>query len=131
LLLGYENLSSSLLTIGNWIGGDRDGNPHVNDEVLRYALFRQSSVALNYYLIQTKELRRELSQSLRVIQVTPEIEQLARLSTDTSVHRHDEPYRLALTHVYDRLAATAAGLSPRVPNEPVKSISRLTRIRPS
>jgi phosphoenolpyruvate carboxylase len=109
------------LTIGNWIGGDRDGNPHVNDEVLRYALFRQSSVALNYYLVQTKELRRELSQSLRVIQVTPEIEQLARLSTDTSVHRHDEPYRLALTHVYDRLAATAAGLSPRVPSEPVKS----------
>src|SRR5207244_11102458 len=53
----------------------------------RYALYRQSSVALNYYLTQTKDLRRELSQSLRVVQVTPEIEQLARFSADASVHR--------------------------------------------
>lgn len=31
--------------LGSWIGGDRDGNRHVNEEVTRYALARQSSVA--------------------------------------------------------------------------------------
>jgi phosphoenolpyruvate carboxylase len=111
----------AFVRIGNWIGGDRDGNPHVSDETLGYALFRQSSVALSYYLTQTKELRRELSQSVRVVRVTPEIEQLARLSADTSVHRRDEPYRLALTYIHDRLVATVAALSRRATGEPVQS----------
>ncbi|MDH3444537.1 MAG: phosphoenolpyruvate carboxylase, partial [Deltaproteobacteria bacterium] len=62
-----------------------------------------------------------LSQSIRVVQVTPEIEQLARLSSDVSVHRRDEPYRLALTHIYDRIAATAVGLTSGAPGHPIRS----------
>ena len=60
----------AFLKIGNWIGADRDGNPQVNDEALRYALHRQSGVALSHYLTELERLRRELSQSLRLVKVT-------------------------------------------------------------
>src|SRR5258707_13799189 len=100
----------AFLKIGNWIGADRDGNPHVNDEVLRYALHRQSGVALSHYLTELEYLRRELSQSLRIVKVTTELEQLARFSNDASAHRRDEPYRLALSHIRERLLATASTL---------------------
>ena len=36
----------SFLRMGQWIGGDRDGNPNVSAETLEYALRRQSEVAL-------------------------------------------------------------------------------------
>ena len=39
-----------VLRLGAWIGGDRDGNPFVTHDVTRYALTRQSSTALDYYL---------------------------------------------------------------------------------
>jgi phosphoenolpyruvate carboxylase len=58
------------LKIGTWIGGDRDGNPHVNSDVLRYALERQAALAADFYLSEVSQLRRELSQSLRIVQVS-------------------------------------------------------------
>ncbi len=44
--------------------------------------------------------------SAHLVGVTPEMQQLAESSPDTSEHRQDEPYRRALTGVYARLAAT-------------------------
>jgi len=67
----------AFLKLGSWIGGDRDGNPYVTHEVTRYALSRQASVALNYYLAEIIQLRMELSQSIRLVRVTPELELLA------------------------------------------------------
>jgi phosphoenolpyruvate carboxylase len=94
------------MQIGSWIGGDRDGNPYVNDDVLRYALERQAALVMDFYSSQLKQLRRELSKSLRVVQVTPELARLARDSAEPFEHRRDEPYRLALAHLHDRLMAT-------------------------
>ncbi len=42
-----------LLRLGSWIGGDRDGNPFVDQEVLKYAVRRQSQLVLEHYLEQT------------------------------------------------------------------------------
>ncbi|OJX28814.1 MAG: phosphoenolpyruvate carboxylase [Burkholderiales bacterium 68-12] len=101
----------SFLRMGQWIGGDRDGNPNVTAETLVQALRRQSEVALRHYLTEVHLLGSELSLSARLVGVTPAMQALADSSPDTSEHRRDEPYRRALTGIYARLAATLAQLS--------------------
>ncbi|MDY0747193.1 phosphoenolpyruvate carboxylase [Paucibacter sp. R3-3] len=96
----------SFLRMGNWIGGDRDGNPNVTATTLRHALKRQSEVALRFYLTEIHALGGELSISLRLASITPAMQALAESSPDQNEHRKDEPYRRALTGMYSRLAAT-------------------------
>jgi phosphoenolpyruvate carboxylase len=101
--------------LGSWIGGDRDGNPFVRHEVMRMAMARQSATAMEFYFDELHRLGSELSQSVRIVKVTPELQALADRSPDRSDHRRDEPYRRALTGMYARLAATAHGLDQPVP----------------
>jgi phosphoenolpyruvate carboxylase len=101
----------SFLSMGHWIGGDRDGNPNVNGETLRYALRRQSEVALRHYLTEVHLLGSELSMSSILVDLSDEMQALANASPDTNAHRSDEPYRKALTYVYARLAATLKHLT--------------------
>jgi phosphoenolpyruvate carboxylase len=97
----------SFLRIGSWIGGDRDGNPFVTEEVLRAALRAQSGRALKYYLDELHLLGGELSLDSRLVGITDALEELAARSPDRSANRQDEPYRRAITGIYARLAATA------------------------
>jgi len=101
----------SFLRMGQWIGGDRDGNPNVSAETLNYALSRQAEVALRHYLTEVHFLGGELSLSAMLVDFSPEMRALAESSPDTSEHRKDEPYRRALTGVYARLAATLKELT--------------------
>ena len=101
----------SFLRMGQWIGGDRDGNPNVNADTLNYALRRQADVALRHYLTEVHLLGGELSMSAILVKCSAEMQQLAQSSPDTSEHRQDEPYRRALTGVYARLAATLKALT--------------------
>jgi phosphoenolpyruvate carboxylase len=103
-LPGHE--IASFFRMGNWIGGDRDGNPFVDAGTLRTAFARQSETALRHYLLHVHELGAELSNSATLQPVTPAMQRLADTSGDTSPHRTDEPYRRALIGVYARLAAT-------------------------
>ena len=109
-LLGNQPVHS-FLRMGQWIGGDRDGNPNVSAQTLEYALRRQAEVALRHYLTEVHYLGGELSLSARLTQCTPEMQALAERSPDHNVHRMDEPYRRALTGVYARLAATLKSLT--------------------
>jgi phosphoenolpyruvate carboxylase len=102
---------ASFLRMGQWIGGDRDGNPNVTAQTLEYALRRQGEVALRHFLTEVHFLGGELSQSALLVQVTPEMRALADRSPDMNEHRLDEPYRRALTGVYSRLAATLKELT--------------------
>jgi len=106
---------SAFFRLGCWIGGDRDGNPFVTHEVTRHALRRQSSTAFDFYLDEIHQLGSELSQSLRIVAVSAELETLAGRAPDQSEHRRDEPYRRALTGIYARLAATSRQLDQHVP----------------
>ena len=108
--LGNQHVAS-FLRMGQWIGGDRDGNPNVSAATLELALKRQSEVALRHHLTEVHNLGRELSLSSNLVQVSPEMLALADRSPDTSEHRVDEPYRRALTGVYARLAATLKKLT--------------------
>src|SRR6478736_2356953 len=103
--LGQQPVAS-FLRMGQWIGGDRDGNPNVSAQTLDYALRRQCEVALRYYLTELYWLGSELSQSAMLVEVTPAMKALAESSPDTNEHRQDEPYRRAITVMYSRLAAT-------------------------
>jgi phosphoenolpyruvate carboxylase len=99
------------LRMGQWIGGDRDGNPFVTAPTLEYALRRQSEVVLRHLLTEIHWLGGELSMSEMLTGVTPEMRALAQRSPDTNAHRMDEPYRRALTGMYARLAATLTELT--------------------
>ena len=101
----------SFLRMGQWIGGDRDGNPNVNAQTLTYALSRQADMALRHYLTEVHYLGGELSLSAMLVDFSPEMQALAARSPDTNEHRKDEPYRRALVGVYARLAATLKALS--------------------
>ncbi|HRN65157.1 MAG TPA: phosphoenolpyruvate carboxylase, partial [Alicycliphilus sp.] len=109
--LGGNQAVASFLRMGQWIGGDRDGNPNVSADTLALALRRQAEVALRHHLTEVHNLGRELSLSSNLVQVTPEMRALAERSPDTSEHRSDEPYRRALTGIYARLAATLTDLT--------------------
>ena len=109
--LGEKLPEQSFLRMGQWIGGDRDGNPFVTAESLELALTRQADVALRHYLREVHYLGGELSLSANLVDITPEMQALADASPDHNVHRSDEPYRRALTGIYARLAATLRQLT--------------------
>ncbi|WP_230530153.1 phosphoenolpyruvate carboxylase [Microvirga roseola] len=98
----------SFLRMGSWIGGDRDGNPFVTADVLRQALLLQSKHALSFYLEELHCLGSELSLDGRYVNVSEQVQELAKASPDLSPHRKDEPYRRAISGLYARLASTAA-----------------------
>ncbi len=101
----------SFLRMGQWIGGDRDGNPHVNAQTLSHALARQADVVLRHYLTEVHYLGSELSLSALLVEFPADMRALAERSPDHSVQRQDEPYRRALTGIYARLAATLKDLT--------------------
>ena len=113
------------LRIGSWIGGDRDGNPFVTDEVLLDAAERQSALVLDFYMGEVHQIGRRLSLTERLVDVDQELAGLAAASPDRAPTRIDEPYRRALIGIYARLAATSKGLGhvirqrrPVGPSEP-------------
>ncbi|NOT14331.1 MAG: phosphoenolpyruvate carboxylase [Methylotenera sp.] len=101
----------SFLHMGSWIGGDRDGNPFVNGTTLAQAIQLQSATALKYYAKELDDLRRELAVSTRLVSVNDDVLTLAKRSLNQPLHRLDEPYRLALNSIYDKVIATANKLS--------------------
>jgi phosphoenolpyruvate carboxylase len=113
--------AASFLRLGSWIGGDRDGNPNVGAESLKYALGSASRALLGAYLAQIHALGKELSVSTELAGVNPEVNALADASGDSYEGRRDEPYRRALTGIYARVAATYqffTGQAPaRLPNK--------------
>ncbi len=101
---------ASFLRIGSWIGGDRDGNPFVTADVLRDTVRMQSTRILRFYLDELHQLGAELSLAAQLVDVSEEMQALAQLSPDASPHRRGEPYRLAISGIYARLAATVLKL---------------------
>ncbi len=111
IALGQTKPLAPFLRMGQWMGGDRDGNPNVNKATLDYALHRQCELVLRHYLTEVHYLGGELSLSTMLVDITPAMQGLADRSPDTSEHRLDEPYRRALIGIYARLAASLAELT--------------------
>jgi phosphoenolpyruvate carboxylase len=108
---GLGHSVAPFLRMGQWIGGDRDGNPNVTAATLALALKSQATMALRHHLTELHLLGAELSVSAMLASVSPAMQTLAERSPDTNAHRQDEPYRRALTGMYGRLAATLKDLT--------------------
>ena len=106
------------LSVGSWIGGDRDGNPNVTAAALARATTRAAETVLGHYLDAVHALGAELSLSSELTEPSPALLALADASGDASPARGDEPYRRALTGIYARLAATYAQRIGRAPPRP-------------
>jgi phosphoenolpyruvate carboxylase len=98
------------LRIGSWIGGDRDGNPNVDENILRETLDRHARKIIGYYHSELAKLEGELSLSSRLVNVSPELTALADQYGEDNVHLCVEPYRRAIIVMRKRLAATEARL---------------------
>jgi phosphoenolpyruvate carboxylase len=121
-LLGQR--PKSFLRLGSWIGGDRDGNPHVTADSLRLALSRAAQALLAEYLEALNALGAELSVSSELAGISGALNDLAQRSGDSKTARADEPYRRAITGIYGRLAATYQQVTGRAPPRPA-SVSAL------
>ncbi len=102
------------LSFGNWIGGDRDGNPNITAEVTTDAMELQVSHAIRVTIAAMNALRQMLSVSTKIVGATPELS--ASVEKDL---KHipefearflrlnvEEPYRLKATAIVHRLAFT-------------------------
>jgi phosphoenolpyruvate carboxylase len=110
---------ASFLSMGSWIGGDRDGIPFVTADVMRGTLRLQSSRIMSFYLEELHVLGSELSLAAHLADVSDELRALAERSPDTSPHRSGEPYRLVVSGIYARLTATALRLEVETTRRPV------------
>jgi phosphoenolpyruvate carboxylase len=115
-----EQRTPSFLRLGNWIGGDRDGNPNVQADSLHLVLARSAEAVLGFYLSAIHELGAELSISTDLAPVDAALEVLADAAHDPGRNRDDEPYRRALTGIYARLAVTFEAIVGHAPPRPAR-----------
>ena len=106
------------LSLGSWVGGDRDGNPFVTPEVTLRTARMMKEWALERYLEEVGRLKTLVSHSTRVVVVLPKLERslerdgklLPRVRERNAVRNRFEPYRLKLSFVEGRLEDSLAAL---------------------
>ncbi|MDK1476007.1 phosphoenolpyruvate carboxylase [Streptomyces sp. 549] len=107
------------LTFGTWIGGDRDGNPNVTPQVTWDVLLLQHEHGISQALEHIDELRGALSNSIRNCGATQELldslaadlEQLPEITPRYKRLNSEEPYRLKVTCVRQKLLNTRERLA--------------------
>lgn len=102
------------LTIGNWVGGDRDGNPFVTPDVTIATARRASYAILGSYAAALDALVERISVSASLAE--PPTDLMASLEADRAMlpgvfeanraRNADEPLRLKLTFMAGRVSAT-------------------------
>jgi phosphoenolpyruvate carboxylase len=100
-----------ILKLGTWLGGDRDGHPGVGADTLALALRSQARIILDHYAGEVRRLWSDLAISTAYGAASEALEALAMQADQPSVHRLDEPYRLAFERIFDRLCATSLKLT--------------------
>ena len=91
-----------------WIGGDRDGNPHVTPEVTDQAFRRYKDAALQNYITELDKLRNDLSISDRRVSIplmlSEDLEKEKNtFSLDNAKHHRHEPFRLKIQYMIARM----------------------------
>ncbi|HWC36390.1 MAG TPA: phosphoenolpyruvate carboxylase [Mycobacteriales bacterium] len=126
-------VTPAYLRLGSWVGGDRDGNPHVTAEITREALEIQADHVLRALETAATRIGRGLSQD--AVLAPPSRELAAALDADASSHPKavaavvrsaaDQPHRQKLLLAAERIRATRtrdADLAYRSPEELLSDI---------
>jgi phosphoenolpyruvate carboxylase len=124
------------LSFGNWIGGDRDGNPNITAQVTTDAIVLQVGHAIRVTIAAMNALRQMLSVSTKIVGATAELsasveKDLANIPEFEPRFLRlnaEEPYRLKATAIVHRLALTrdrhAIGAA-HIPNRDYANTSEL------
>ena len=105
------------ITMGMWIGGDRDGNPFVTADTLKLSAMKQCELIITYYMNQLDILYRIFSMSSQLIKESDDLRLLADKSNDSSVYREKEYYRKAIYYIREKLSNTKKYLLNNVDND--------------
>ena len=105
------------ITMGMWIGGDRDGNPFVTADTLKLSAMKQCELIITYYMNQLNILYRTFSMSSQLIKESDDLRLLADKSNDSSVYREKEYYRKAIYYIREKLSNTKKYLLNNVDND--------------
>ncbi len=108
------------LRFGSWIGGDRDGHPHVTHAVTAEAVRLQQETLLQHYLDRVDELGRQLSHAEKFVKPGPALRESlaadAALLADGADDDGDEPYRAKCRFIAAKLRLTLAYLHELEPH---------------
>ena len=100
-----------ILTLGSWVGGDRDGNPFVTKKITDQSLKIYSKQIINIYMDKIKDFSEEFSFSTSYL-TTPKklenkIQEYRKILKKEYNHyakvNFDEPFRIFLSLVFHRL----------------------------
>jgi len=107
--------SAPFFQFGAWIGGDRDGNPLVTNEVTRQTLEANRSASLSRYCTRVRELIHALSIAASVVSPPAALQQALQQALEASgdaaaivARNRGEPFRQYLACVLRKLEATMA-----------------------
>src|SRR5438552_1892589 len=114
---GFGPAPVTPLTLGSWVGGDRDGNPFVTAEITLAAARRARRAVLDHYAKALADLAARLSVSERLATVSPELRaSLERDRAELPVvweqnrrRNADEPLRLKVSFMRARVGADPPG----------------------
>ncbi|MPZ53028.1 MAG: phosphoenolpyruvate carboxylase [Acidimicrobiia bacterium] len=109
-----DRTNPSPIRFGTWVGGDRDGNPAVTAEVTMGVLRLQHDRCIRAHMDAVAKVAEELSTSSRIVDISDAM--AAELSSERALlpgvwqefHRlnSEEPYRLRLAYIHQRLRNT-------------------------
>ena len=109
----------AFISWGSWVGADRDGNPNVTAEITAQTLRIQADHLLHGYEAVANRLMQTVAAEVAPGRLAPALE--ARLARDTDelpetmrvLRRRfpDEPYRIRLGAIAERVRRTRAGLA--------------------
>jgi phosphoenolpyruvate carboxylase len=128
--------TSRPLSFGTWIGGDRDGNPHITPEITKEAIVLQTGHFIRVMIAALDQLRQALSVSTRIAGATAELENSVEADLKVLPEVEDrfrrlnveEPYRLKATAIRHKLVLTAkrhAASDPHVPGRDYMNTAEL------
>ncbi|MBD1944737.1 phosphoenolpyruvate carboxylase [Coleofasciculus sp. FACHB-712] len=100
---------------GSWVGADRDGNPSVTPKVTWQTACYQRGLVLEKYIQSLRQLTNQLSLSLHWSDVLPDLldsleqdrSQMPEVYEHLAIRYRQEPYRLKLAYIQQRLQNTS------------------------